>query len=278
MNEPQWWNDPKWVADITLISKDMSEKYADKTIISVGQSPAWITMGIGMIRKMQGQKAGVSYIPFTGCFMEAASTREMPARASDPDPEKPRLVQSFKAMANRNVSAESSAAYQGFLKRHHIAPEDLAARAQDGERFVFCDLTRTGGGLASFMSEWVKESTTEQCAILRESLECVTFTSERHTPRTHFHLEGKMTVPVSSYVLDDDRYDRLLNTSAGNSICDKSTRLMPVYQLYATPAREAGYYIPHNAPIVAEIKETLHRDIQTREHGAGWPGLHADMA
>lgn len=269
MTEYAWWNDPAWVSDITMIARDLVEEFPEHKIVSVGQSPAWITLGVGMIRRLRGEKANIGFVPFTGNFMESTGDEEIRVRKDGRTVNG--LARTFKSAAGKVIDPAVSARYQDMLGNLKLSPNDLAEKMKQGEKFIFCDLTRTGGGLASFMSEWSKDTSPEVCRFLGTGLECLAFAPEAHADKTHFKINTNLIVPMHTYALDYDGFDRMMNTSALNNADSTSSRLVATYQLYATPTRPAGMQISHNAAITREIKAVLYEDVQRKERKQQWP-------
>jgi len=275
MDEYKWWNDPGWVSDITMIARDLVDEFPEHKIISVGQSPAWITMGVGMIRRLRGEDANIGFVPFTGNYMESAGDEEIKLRRNGRT--ETTMARSFKTAAGRPLDPEVAARYQSYLGKLKLSPDDLAGEMEQGKKFIFCDLTRTGGGLASFMSAWSENTSPEVCRFLGTGLECLAFAPEAHKDKTHFKINTDLVVPMHTYALDFDRFDRMMSTSSSNHVDEKSTRLMATYQLYSTPSRPAGMHIAHNAPVTREIKGVLHRDIQYKEQNGKWPQKSTEL-
>ncbi|MFP4312962.1 MAG: hypothetical protein ACLFR0_01435 [Alphaproteobacteria bacterium] len=270
MDDYQWWNDPGWVSDITFIARDLHEAYPDHKIISVGQSPAWITLSAGMIRKLRGEEANIAFVPFTGSFLE----RERP---SDPDTSPKSLSAKFKEVASRPVCEKTKCDYQGFLNKLELSSSKIAEGLERGEKYMFCDLTRTGNGFASFISTWGENVDRRVCRFLGEDLKFLSLSGPATKDFTHFTLDDKIKVPINHYVLESDLFERLLDTSANNRTDASSSRLMATYQIYSTRTRPPGMHIPSNHMITAQIKDILHKDVQKREQ-KGWDAEECELS
>ncbi len=268
MTDYAWWNQPETVETVTIISRDLVDQFPEHKIISVGQSPAWITLGAGMIRRLRGEDANIGFIPFTGNFMD--NSGDEPIRYRKDGKIEHGLARTFTTNADKVVEPEVSEKYQEYLTKLKLSPQDLVMEMEQGQKFLFCDLTITGRGLASFMSEWSKNTSPEVCQFLGRNLEALAFTPKGQEDKTHFKVNDDLVVPIHNYVMGFERYEDMVYTHPSENKTDAtSTRLVATYQLYATPVTKVGLQIPHNAAITRQIKAALHGNIQEHEQ-KGW--------
>lgn len=269
MNAYTWWNDPGTVDEVTIISKHLVDQFPEHKIISVGQSPAWITLGAGMIRRLRGEEANIGLIPFTGNYMDAGPDEKVRMRRDGKT--ESGLARTFKRAAGKEIDPEVAARFQKMLVDLKLSPDDLAEGMGQGKKYLFCDLTITGKGLASFMSEWSIHASSETCKFLGTNLEALAFTPKGQADKTHFKINSDLIVPIHNYVMGFERYEKLVYTDpTENRTGPDSTRLAAMYQLYANSLRPAGLHPLQNGPIIKDIKASLHANIQAHEQGESW--------
>jgi hypothetical protein len=115
---------------------ELTQKYPDAHLVSVGQSPSWIIYAAAQIRKARGEDEQVSFLPFSGRFMTRAVSDDYPAYM----------------LSDNRPTADNLSHYFNFMSEKGVCPPSIAARFNEaGRQTVFIDYSCTGQGLASFL-------------------------------------------------------------------------------------------------------------------------------
>lgn len=153
------WSDH--IVDHVITTADkLDTLYRGHHIVSVGQSPAWITHTIGELRKARGEEPHISYVAFSGCFVHKKDNAEGPQTAI------------YETNPDLYPSATALRDYYNYLSGQQETPRDVLKRFDKGRgrKTVFLDFIQMGLGLASFMHIWFAAHHCAQSPLVKASL------------------------------------------------------------------------------------------------------------
>jgi hypothetical protein len=255
----KWWQSQNVVGQITNWSFELAERFPTERLISLGQSPAWVVYGAGMLRKMRGQKANTTLVPFTRCFFDIDKDRE------------PKESSTISVKKNEHLypSEERFSNYFKFLELLNMQPKQMHESISEGEQFVIAEMIRSAKGLASFIHSWLREMPENFPHSFGKEVSFYTYDVSPVSTRTGLNVplkdcDAEIYIPFQPKPLDESEADIMENTASCNAAEPKTSRLMPLYQMAANrPCK--GLEICPNGPIRREIKFALHTAIQKRQ-------------
>jgi hypothetical protein len=134
------WTDER-LEQVVNYALALDENYKGDRLVSVGQSPAWILYALEQIRTARAEEANISYIPFSGHFMQSNYLRENP---------------SFELTDNQPASDHLNA-YFNLLAQEELSPQHIASRFNEqAQRTIFIDYSLYGEGFASFLHVYIE--------------------------------------------------------------------------------------------------------------------------
>ena len=252
-----WYKIWEYLDQAASFSFDMEEAFPDAKIISLGQSPAWIVHGVGMLRKLRREQANVVYIAFTGNFFTKDKSYIGCSNAM-----------MFDADEKKYPDQERLQRYIEYSESYGYTPRQLLDLANDGEEIVLTEMINTGTGLAFFLSAWTSQ---EEPAVIKEFSEAIHFCVYDTNPNANEDNLIFSNPDGSTYSFSLDRMplsfeqgEIMQNTSSLNECSCGSSRLVPIYRLSAD-SENIGLDICPNAPVVKEIRGVLYKEIEKRE-------------
>jgi hypothetical protein len=244
-----WWKDRKIIRQVADWAYELQKDHPRNRILSLGQSPAWVVQSVGMLRKLRGLPANITFIPFTGAFVQRGKNSEAGEMT-------------FVDRAEARPDVERITRYFNLLGMLNAQPLQLAAA---NERVVLAEMIRQGNGLASFLDTWRTFETDEDMPTIMEHVEIYAYdtnptsNSDRMKTPLHDHVFNLTRVPVKG------RAAELMEGITPHNRAEKeSSRLVPMYRLSAKAEEKGIELIPNRENRIA-IRAALHTEIQHRE-------------
>ena len=253
----KWWEKEAALKFVVDLAFELDEQYPTENLISLGQSPAWAIHGVGMIRKIRGESANTSFIPFTGAFNERD-----PEVTSDDENE-----MSFTKTTDAFPDEGRLSKYFNFLKNLNLEPYQVLDKAKmTGNDAVIFDMIISGKGLASFLSVWLR-SPEGNAAVseLGKKIKVHTFDVNQSKGREtiRFPCCEEVKIPLIRRVLKKEEGEMMQNISALNCFDKFSDRLVGMFRLAQTSKKSSLEYASNGA-VVKEISQAIHNEIQRR--------------
>ena len=253
-----WYKIPKYLNQAVTFAFDMKEKYPDSVIVSLGQSPAWIVHGLGMIRKLNREYANVGYIPFTGNFFKRAEDDVGDQKAMH-----------YYAHEEKYPDKETIGRYLDYCGMYELKPLDLLKMANKGKKVVLAEMIKSGSGLASFLSVWTSQLDPETIERISKAIQFYVYDTQPNANKDELvihNLDGSTySFPLTKKVLNFQEAEIMQNTSSLNVCVDDSSRLVSIFRLRADCGEDrGGLNICNNSPKVKEIRGVLYREIEKR--------------
>ena len=254
----RWWKSETTMTQITDWAFELAERHPSDTLVSLGQSPSWFVFGAGMLRKMRGESANTKLVPFTRAFFDVDRDRTDSADSII-------FLEKNDRLYPRQTRLDT---YFNFLSMLEMQPEQMEADIQKGGSFVIAEMIKSAKGLGSFVHSWLREIPEGFEDRLGKEIKFLTYDTSQVSVRQGVSIPKMfdgvdILVPFHPMSLNADEAEIMENTAACNIAEERTSRLMPLYQMAANkPCR--GLEICPNGPIRVEIKGALHESIQKR--------------
>lgn len=254
-----WWKRQTYLDEIADLAFEMENTFPDRRILSLGQSPAWITRALTMVRRLKNKSANVGYMPFTENFSYRCDARDKDVMSFDLAP-----VGIYPAQKCIDQ-------YFNFLALGGNHPEQIMKAAERGQKSVIVEMIRSGQGLASFLSIWAEAAGGEDRLSPDGPVSVFVFdTNPAANGRTiRVGKEGgdKMTFSLLKRELSKIEAEIMENTAPLNVAEETSSRLLPMYRLSMSAASgNKGLLLCGNEAVKKEITACIHSVVQKKFH------------
>jgi hypothetical protein len=243
----QWWNNKEIVSQIVDWAYELQEKQPQDKIISLGQSPSWIVLCVGMIRKLNGFSPNTCYVPFTGAFVKRTSSKNLrmsfEERGVDHPLHEDRIAKYFN--------------YLGLIGAH---PEQVF---QQEKPVLLTEMIKGGNGLASFLSIWLGQLSESQRVSVKTLLKTHIYDTNPNFNADEMRIIGNGNFLIDRRPLDKREADIMEGITPLNIAEVGSSRLVPMYRLSARYP-DVGLELIPNLAIRKRIKQALHKEVQAR--------------
>ncbi len=246
-----WWRQNRFISQITDWAFEIADQYPDARIISLGQSPAWIVLSVGMIRRLRGNHANISFVPFTDNFAKRATN------------DNGSHTMTFDRQTNRFPHAKCLQRYFNYISRLDATPGQLIKAGEQGQQTIITEMIRSGSGLASFLSAWTDNYQKSDIETLLEHTGFHIFDTNPECNKDYIDLNGaqNIAVPLTKRPLSKEEADIIENTAPINDCSEDSSRLVPLYRLCSNN-EQAGLRLCYNRPVRKKIRAILYREIE----------------
>lgn len=245
-----WWKNKDIVTQIVSWAYDLQKAYPKNRILSLGQSPAWIVQSVGMLRKLRGHDANITFIPFTGAFLSRDYEEDSEAMA-------------FAARPEARPDINRLSRYFTLLGRLEARPEQIEA---EPEKVVLAEMIKSGNGLASFLDIWTSNQDDAALEAFLNKLEIYAYDTNTIANLDALSI-GERTFPIKRVALSLSGAELMEGITPNNRAEPTSSRLVAMYKLSAQ-AEEKGIELIPNKEIRFQIRQDLHGEIQRREQDA----------
>lgn len=251
-----WWKDKAYINQIVDWAYDLQSSHESARVISIGQSPAWIVRCVSMIRKMRGEDANVTFVPFTGGFLERDKSLESSSEN----------IMRFNKRAGWNDNATELDRYFNYLGHLQAQPGQIFEQIQSGQPVVFSEMIMKSGGLASFITSWFGFAANDQRQALAQEVEFHAYDTAPKGNKDHIELKDGLLINLKRQVLSGAESEIIQNAAPSNLAEKTSSRLVPMYRLMAVGHHDPGLELCPNQEVRKNIEAVLHAEIQHREH------------